>query len=131
MKISRKILHTSIIIGVIIFSYLTIIISENEYKSNTNIDKYIQVNSVTYIPNGNQGALCQILCFDDKGIEYHIINSDKHFVGDVIKYYEYNERHHIYIMVIFTLLLGLCIILTICFVAMSLLNYNIFELTFL
>jgi len=86
---------------------------------------------VTYIPNGNQGALCQIVCFDDKGIEYHIINSDKHFVGDVIKYYEYNERHHIYIMVIFTLLLGLCIILTICFVAMSLLNYNIFELTFL
>lgn len=131
MTINRKTFYIIIIILVSIFSYFTTTVAENTYKSSTNIDKYIRVSSVTYIPNGNQGALCQIVCFDNKGLEYHIINSDRHFVGDVIKYYEHNERPYIYIMSIFISLLLLIIIFTICFTVMALLNFNIFELTLL
>ena len=79
--------------------------SEDEYKSPHNIDKFVKVNSVTYIPNGREGALCQMICFDKNGNEYHIINSDKHFVGDVIKFYGRHDKPFIYLTSIFGLLI--------------------------
>lgn len=116
MQINKKILYIIIAISVIIFGYFTVTISENDYKSSKNIDKYITVHSVTYIPNGRESALCQMECFDKIGIEYHITNTDRHFVGDVIKYYEHHGRVFIYLinicgLFLISLMIGMIVII--------------------
>ena len=117
MNNSNKTIITLILILISIpFSYFTYTLSEKEYKSPNNVDKYITIESVQYIPNGRERASCQMVCRDNKGIEYHIIDGDRHFVGDLYQYSEYHGRFYIYIMsigIIFMLLLMLIFVLII------------------
>jgi hypothetical protein len=96
MNKSTKILLTLIgIILLISLSYFTYKFSEEDYNSPNNIDKFITVKSVTYIPNGRDRALCQIVCTDEKHT-YHITNSERYFVGDKHQLYEHHDRPYIY-----------------------------------
>jgi hypothetical protein len=97
MNKSNKILLT--LIGIILLrtlSYFTHKFSEEDYNSPKNIDKFIIVKSVTYVPNGRERALCQIVCTDNKGYTYHITNSERYFVGDKHQLHEHHDRPYIY-----------------------------------
>lgn len=117
---------TVILILIIIltpFGYFAYTLSENEYKSPKNIDKYVTIESIQYIPNGRSTALCQMVCRDSKGFEYHITDSDRHFVGDKYQYSERHGRFYIYVQTIFILIALISIIIGIIF--MLLLIFNI------
>ena len=125
MIINKKIFYAVIIIIISIFSYFVYKMSEDEYKSPHNIDKFVKVSSVTYIPNGREGALCQMICFDKNGNEYHIIDSDKHFVGDVIKYYEHHDKPFIYLTSIFVLLIMALMLTMVLILILSIFAHNV------
>jgi ABC-type multidrug transport system permease subunit len=121
MNKSTKILLTLIgTIFLMTLSYFTYKFSEEDYNSLNNIDKFITVKSVTYVPNGRERALCQIVCTDNKGRTYHIINSERYFVGDTHQLYEHHDRPYIYFITFVVLFAFSLLICTITFTLLML-----------